>query len=223
MSFGSQYARGFYGVDDHLEPSEHDPGVHERVMPTSQSHAMSMGDTPSSSGSVLDMLERFGINVTQAAMAVPGMFFTVGGSNPAAPITMVIVKGAQTALNELSLATQAFPKLQVDGILGTNTLNALKKTVGADVMSRQWLNVYGVLRNKMDTVGFSRPKPGAPPRRPTTASIPGDGLPVPEESLVGGVSNTLLLVGGGVVLAMLLLGEGKKSGGRRTKSMRKRR
>lgn len=218
MSFGRGYAGRFAGIDAHLPPSDHDPAVHERVMPTRRGHALAMGETPSASGSVLDMLARFGINTAQAAMAVAGMFFTVGGSNPAAPTTMVIVHGAQTALNEIAFATHAFPPLQVDGILGTSTLAALKTQVGSDVLSRSWLDVYGVLRNKIDTMTYSQPRPGT---RPTTATLPGDGLPLPEPSLAGlGDTNTLLLVGGGAILAALLFGGSGKSNKGRKKGRR---
>lgn len=221
MSFGRGYAGRFAGIDDHLAPSDHDPGVHERIMPTSQSRALAMGDTPSASGSALDMLSRFGINITQAAMAVPGLFFTVGASNPAAPTTMVIVKGAQNALNEIAFSTKAFPQLQVDGILGDNTISALSKTVGSDVMSRSWLNVYGVLRNKIDTIGFSGTRP-ASGTKPSTVTLPGDGLPVPESSFMGlGDTSTLLMVGGGVLLAALLFGGSGKSKGKSSKRKRR--
>lgn len=211
MSFGSKYARGFAGIDDHLPPSDHDPLVHERIMPPG------LGDTPSSAGSAPDMLHRFGINASQAVLAVATLMGqTVGNANTAAAGTQIVVKGAQTALNEIAAGAGSKERLQMDGVLGAQTLKALAyqmSNVGSSnaLMTTPWITVYSVLRNKIDGRQFKW--------LPLKGTVPAVNQPVntvTEVAVEGGYFTTtnIAIVGGGALLAALLFG-GKKSGNRR--------
>lgn len=211
MSFGHKYARGFAGIDDHLPPSDHDPLVHERIMPTG------LGDTPSSSGSAPDMLHRFGINASQAVLAVATLMgMTVGNANPAAAGTQIVVKGAQTALNEIAAGAGSRERLQVDGILGAQTLKALSyqmSTVGSSnqLMNTPWITVYSVLRNKIDGHQFSwTPLKGTVPAVNQQTNVVNEVQPEGEGFLT---TTNVAIVGGGALLAALLFGGGKKKGG----------
>lgn len=184
MSFGRGYAAQFARIDDHLPPSEHDPLIHERIG--------GLGETPSSSGSSADVLKYFGIGSSLATVAATAMFYTVGGSNAQAAPVQVIVKAVQKGLNVI-LSTRGFPLLQEDGILGTNTVNAMKANLGKDVLSYTWASVLVELRNTILTL--------KPTWKPPT---------VQETFAPEGDSVTWLYVGGGVLLAALLYQVGKK-------------
>jgi hypothetical protein len=217
MSFGSGYARAFAGIDDDLPPSDHDPLVHERIMPPG------LGDTPSSAGSAPDMLHRFGINASQAVLAVATLMgTTVGNATPAAAGTQIVVKGAQQALNEIAAGAGSKERLQVDGILGAQTLKALNfqmSTVNSSntLMNTPWITVYSVLRNKIDgkqfkwtTLKNTVPAVNQPTNTVNEVEPEGGGLFTVQNAAI---------VGGGALLAALLFG-GKKGGGSRRKGRR---
>jgi hypothetical protein len=222
MSFGHKYARGFAGIDDHLPPSDHDPLVHERIMPIKDVGYGSLGDTPSSAGSAPDMLHRFGINATQATLGVfTLMGTTLGNANPSAAGTQVVVKGAQNALNEIAAGAGSTERLQTDGILGAQTLKALdfqlKGKIGMALMDVPWITVYQILRNAVDTKTFKwTPLKGTVPAfNQQTNTV------VEDKPQSDGLFSTrnIMIVGGGALLAALALGSGgkKKGGGRRRK------
>ena len=104
-----------------------------------------IGDTPSFAGSTIGMLRAFGINDTQATMAASGMFWTVAGSNVHAPVTQVIVRATQRALNQLG------ERLLVDGLMSRDTQIALLKHVGKGFGQMTWAGVLSTLRNKLAT------------------------------------------------------------------------
>jgi len=102
-----------------------------------------VGETPSFAGSTVGMLRAFGINDTQATMAASGMFWTVAGSNVHAPVTQVIVRAAQRALNQLG------EHIQVDGLMSRDTQVGLLKHVGRGFGQMTWAGVFSTLRNKL--------------------------------------------------------------------------
>lgn len=94
-------------------------------------------------GSTVGMLRAFGINDTQATMAASGMFWTVGGSNVHAPVTQVMVRAVQRAMNHLG------ESLLVDGLMSQPTQQALLRHAGQRFPQMTWAGVFAVLRDKL--------------------------------------------------------------------------
>lgn len=143
MSFGIRYMNKFESADaDLYEGSAANLGTHERLY--------GLGDTPTTSGDIQGYLTHFGINASQAAMAAGAAFFTVGGSNPNAPTTMILVKACQAALNAIAAKTGE-AKLSMDGIFGAHTQARLGKYVPG-FPSKTWITIFVELRNKLDSL-----------------------------------------------------------------------
>jgi hypothetical protein len=149
MSFGIRYMNKFDTADADLEYGGGSIGTHERLY--------GLGDTPTTSGDVQEILTRLGINAPQAAMAAGASFFTVGGSNPSAPTTMILVKACQAALNAIAIKTGE-AKLAIDGILGAHTQARLGKYVPG-FPNKPYLTVLVELRNKFNSLPGGGSKP----------------------------------------------------------------
>jgi hypothetical protein len=102
-----------------------------------------LGETVSFAGSTVGMLRAFGINDTQATMAASGMFWTVGGSNVHAPVTQVIVRAVQRALNHLG------ENVLVDGLMSRPTQAAMLRQLGPGFGQMTWAGVFSELRNRL--------------------------------------------------------------------------
>lgn len=141
---------------------------------------------------VTSLLQSFGVNIVQAAMLVPTMWYTSGASDPLSNSVILIVEGAQRGLNKMGCP------LKVDGKIGPQTDMALQWAVGKNWRSLTWFSIYTSILD-----GIKRGKKCPQIKE----EAPGSGVPV----VASGIPFWAILAGGGALAYFLFL---RKKGGR---------
>ena len=83
------------------------------------------------------LFQSFGMGEYHASMAIQSAFFIPRTTDPDAQVTIALVKGVQTGLNDIGA------NVPVNGILGIRTMDYLRVVSGPLWHGKAWMQIFG--------------------------------------------------------------------------------